>query len=553
MQRILLLQSRSRSSGFSITALIVILMIAITASVALAVRGGSGLLSAALDSQSREARDVAEAGLTAVISELNKKQNRRMLVSGLSPATWATTPDARQQNPCLQLGAATTTLSSARSLAGNSEQNLVSDDTNRRFILKTVRYTNKDRSVHVSYSYGSSGTTLTTSGSSTSFNNASNQLINLANVSPVNDGYLELTVEGRVYRGGNLVAVSRATREYRVVPKCCSRSFYGPSGSLGVDGRLCFSGDSNTGRLGIVTGFNGGGVDSSGAAGSLVDAQGDQLQAILCITQATVCGDPTSSVTVSSGSVPVIPAAIDIRVPPSYPAAAPSSSGVINPSGGSAKLYIRANAAGTALELCTPSTSSGTVNAVSSCSGLSYCVKLVNDYATYHCYMRTIQLTGNQELYVDTTGGPIAFYFEASTGSGAGTVSTGGTTGIYHRYCSSYQANGCNTKAPLSEFQRLAFYGSLATNSFSLGGTPEGFSFFVYFRNGTISVTGTANAEGALWSNRLDLTGNFRVAAPPTGCTSSSGAFCSLIGGGTSPEEILFDWVARSTSQARSY
>lgn len=77
-----------------------------------------------------------------------------------------------------------------------------------------------------------------------------------------NSGFIVLEVEGRVVRGGRVVANSRTTREFEVLPKCCGASlgtnnsggvgYAGATGSLGSDSRLCNL------QYGIVTGFNNG-------------------------------------------------------------------------------------------------------------------------------------------------------------------------------------------------------------------------------------------------------------------------------------------------------
>ena len=56
---------------------------------------------------------------------------------------------------------------------------------------------------------------------------------------------------------------------------------------------------------------------------------------------------------------------------------------------------------------------------------------------------------------------------------------------------------------------------------------------------------------GSIWSNTLAMNGNFRIAVPATGCELNSQGFCSLTNGDNGT--LLFDWVARSTSQTRFY
>ena len=95
------------------------------------------------------------------------------------------------------------------------------------------------------------------------------QLVNLddpdglGNAQPgSNRGFVVLEVEGRVVRNGQVVANSRETREFEVLPKCCGASvgsnnsggmnYAGTTGSLGSDSRVCNL------QYGVVTGFNDG-------------------------------------------------------------------------------------------------------------------------------------------------------------------------------------------------------------------------------------------------------------------------------------------------------
>ncbi|MCT0224852.1 hypothetical protein [Synechococcus sp. CS-1328] len=537
-------RDRAAQAGFSMAAVMLVILICIMGSMALAMRGSSGLLASRLQSQSREARDVAEAGIVQVVSELNNPPNRRMLVSGLPLSSWGTTPDARQQNPCRQLPTATPTSSQARALAGNSTQNLVSGNSSRRFILKSVRYSNSNRTRWIESRYDSAGS-LSTSNSSPAFDNSTNQLINLQTASsgqPDNLGYIQLEVEGEVIRGGTQAARATVTREYQVVPKCCGLSFNGPGNIYGNDRTICTSGSDNTGKLGVVTGFNGGGVTkASGGAGDILGPDGNPLQAILCITSTATCGAGVSSISTSGGNtVPVTPIAINIDPPPTYPGTT-SNKGSIS----KVNTYMRVNSTDTAIELCDISGST-----LSGCSTANYCEKVTSTVANYHCRMSDID-TGTKVLTIDSTGGRIALYFNDSPG----TVATGGTGGIQHVRCGSFAGatTACATAAPASQFDRVSFYGNLASNVFDLQGTPGVLSTFVYFRQGQVNIGGNAEIVGSLWSNNLELNGSFEIAAPPTGCVTGGGAFCTLIGGGGAPSEVLFDWVARSTAQGKLY
>lgn len=64
------------------------------------------------------------------------------------------------------------------------------------------------------------------------------ELVNLSAPAGENSGFLILEVEGREVRDGRVVANSRLTQEFEVLPKCCGFSLgSGGAGSLGADSR----------------------------------------------------------------------------------------------------------------------------------------------------------------------------------------------------------------------------------------------------------------------------------------------------------------------------
>ena len=528
-------------AGYSLALTLLVVLASLLATVALALRGGSGQLAAAWQSQSREARQTAEAGLTAIIGELNKAPNRRMLVSGRGLGAWSSSPDALQQNPCLQSTAVVPTTSLARSYGGATTQNL-DGDTSRSFVLRSVRYANNTRDRWLESRYDAAGN-LISSSSGTSYDNSGNQLVNLKASTPPAVGYLQLGVEGRLSRGGTVVARSLVTREYQVVPKCCGRSFYGPGGVFGVDARSCNNGASD-GKLGLVVGFSGGGISVTGQSGTVLGPDGDRLDAVLCVTTGSSCS--STGITTQTGSVPVLPITLEVQPAPSPPSSLTSSAALtLN---GTQNKVLRFNSAGTAMELCDVSGST-----VSGCTATGYCLVQTNSTADGHCRLQRLDLSGSAQLAIDSSRGRIALYFNDGSGSTAGTINTGGSTGLRHMRCSTPPAATahCTTAAGLVDFDRLAFYGNQTFNSLNLQGTPQALSFFVYFPKGTVTLGGNSSAMGSIWSNTLAMNGNFRIAVPATGCELNSQGFCSLTNGDNGT--LLFDWVARSTSQTRFY
>jgi hypothetical protein len=227
---------------------------------------------------SRDARSVAEAGINRIIASFNQPENRRLLVSGMAMGSWSSDTSNSLQSPCIKtdgtrpgpngdgLPSAT-----ARNYGDGQFRDLETgavDSGERRFSLRTITYAagtngaSDRRSIRVSSTAGSSDLTLTGSG-------YSGALINLDDPDGIgtrkpgfNQGYVTLTVEGRVVRSDGSVATALVTREFLVVPKCCGASFGSngsggstlgnDSSSLGADSRYCGV------DFGVITGINGG-------------------------------------------------------------------------------------------------------------------------------------------------------------------------------------------------------------------------------------------------------------------------------------------------------
>lgn len=210
-------------AGFSFAAVLVVMLIVLSGTLALAIRGGSGSLASAYQSQTLEARAAAESGATQIIAELNKLPNRRMLVSG-RPLTGPTNSwrnpvapgggvDPQQQNPCTTA----TPTQAARDLAEPNRWNDVRpNSSDHQFRLRSVRYLNSARNPN-------------------SYNNSNDGEVSL-NTAPLLLGlprpdrsYIQLVVEGKVSRSGTDVATATIVKEFEVIPKCCNRSFMGPA------------------------------------------------------------------------------------------------------------------------------------------------------------------------------------------------------------------------------------------------------------------------------------------------------------------------------------
>lgn len=551
-------------------AVLLVLLVAVVGASSLALRGTSGISGTLQLSASRQAREAAENGITEIVAELNRPQNRRLLVSGSSPNAWGSSTETDQQNPCVTVDGTPQPPLTSASTAGNNLWK--SAGGNGQYILRSVRYANRDRSARLAYRYATAG-----SGAASTIENVGgydnndpddrDAVVNLRNVDRIgeeNIGHLQLEVQGRVQRGGRTLATSTVVKEYQVIPKCCERSFAGPliadtpEFSLGNDQRNC----PGISDLGLLFGFNEGTMQVSGRAGSLQEFNPDDpatpinLARILCVTTSPTASNciPPNSVNpfpVSGGrSIPLIPTTFEVDPPPTFGGTG-TPTGIITSSG-----YYRVRADLADIERCNASVTGGRIT-LTSCANVNFCERVTgSSVADYHCRMNRIRLTSGT-VYFDTSRGSIALFFnETSSASDSGTIFIGGSANIYHRYCSSppSASTGCATVAPASQFTRLSFFGNRDHNNLTFRGGGEATSMFVYFANGTVEIGGSATARGAIWTNALQLNGSFLSATPANNCATLSNGFCviqrgSLPGG----RGGSFDWVARSPVTTRVY
>jgi hypothetical protein len=570
-----------RQRGFSLAMVLVVLLVAVVGAGSLALRSVSGQAGTQQLSASREAREAAESGIVAIISELNRPRNRRLLVSGSSPELWGSATDLRQRNPCLQLNGVVTPSLPANTLTA----------ANSQYVLRSVRYADATRARRLRFNFNpvSPGAPAENTGYDNNQAGAINRDVNLdmpGNGLQGNFGYLQLEVEGRAIRNGATIATATVLKEYEVIPKCCERSFSGPvrnngnlTNTFGNDGQTCGGVSAD---LGLIYGFGGGTLTVNGSAGSLkmADASGNisnqNLDSVLCVTSDTTTASSncsTQSINFSSGSVPVQPIRINVDPPPTFDGSSNTPVLRITNNYAASRNYFRVSSNGQRIEEClvsevrNPSTGLMEWRIQSNCQAVSGCDKVQQSrVADFHCRMRSIELTSNTAFFFDTSRGTIALFFDepkppGSVNSDIGRVYQAGTSAIKHVYCPGASNGGvgalaCTTNASTNEFSRLAFYGSQSYNVFEYTGTSDVVSFFVYFSNGSIDIGGNATVVGALWTNNLNIQGSFVAAAPATSCaTTASTGFCYIAQGGTgvSTSPFLFDWVARTPVTTRVY
>ena len=582
------LKRRHERGSALLIALIVVLTV-VLGSVTLANRSVGGRLAAAFQGESREAREVAEAGINTVISEFNKPENRKMLVANQAMSNWATS-NVNLRNPCSPNTPTATAVGFGAT--GNSTSVTGSGGS---FSVVSVEVKNSDRTRRF--------LTTPTSSSATGSPAYNDGLVNLQAAGNVS--YIAITVRGTV-RGASAVV----TREFQVVPKCCGLSFGSGQSAHGNDTRIC---DASFPR--ILLGLNGGGLTSPGTAAQLrvLDASGNvtanKPSSVLCVTSAASCPGTRANANSVDG-VQITRVGITPPPLPSYPGTQTNgititsnnicqSTGQVVAIAGSGNRtctatdvnngrdYLRVNALGT-VELCNTTNLNtaapgangepilSTTIVASSCNSTinNFCVTTDAGTSAEAKHCRITQLTvaddtvndsegnrrQNNTFVIDSSRRPIYLYFNSAWNStGITTVDNWDDGQIQHVKCSTpSDTNACATKALPDDVPRAGLYSNRNT-TIAVG--DDGFvrDMFTYFPFGTLELRsdpdnsnnafGMPNFRGAAWLNTLSMGANnsansTQIAVPP-----ASNNFFGLGNSANSPFSFLiFEWVARSTA-----
>lgn len=495
-------------------AVLAIFAISLGVATSIAIAANSRLSSTRLN-DSREAREAAEAGMAIVISELNKRENRKLLVADVPVNSWSTA-DFKLRNPCAP---STPPTAAAVAFRNNTVHTITGSGGNRQFLLKTVALKNFNRNARFTSSTDAGGPGGSAGISAGSFNDGMVNLTRAPGTDPHsrNVGYIELTVEGRVIRNGNQVAAARLTREFQVVPKCCNLSFGAPGSAHGSDNRFCSESFPR-----ILLGLNGGGFSAPGSAQQIRVQNADGSTSarrpsnVLCFTtNRAYCGP--NPLPQSIDGVPIQPIEISLPSLPQYPLnplpatgmTIVSNSAANSSTATNAKDYLRVNAAGQ-VELCNVQ-DNNPLTAAQGATGepnlpavfvASSCSSAINSYCTatdagtpqaaYHCRIRKLEVSDdtvndgepnrkqNNSFFVDTSRGPIYLYFNAawnpaspvawstartdaqnrtSTNIGVVLVDNWDDGQIQHLHCSSpSDGTPCNRKALPDQSSRAGFF-----------------------------------------------------------------------------------------------
>jgi hypothetical protein len=556
-------------------------------------RTTQGQLGSLANSQTYGARKAAEAGISRLIGEWNKQENRMLLASGSPASTWQTS-NQWLRNPCT---ATTISLSSATPIGGadlaayrtGAWIQVVSGDTERRYRLRRVTFRKSNRQISTTtYTQAAFGTDSKSvpsgekefpdmSANTTTFEAPKPFTLGEANDS---HGYLEVEVEGQVLRNGTVLASSRVVKEFQVVPKCCWRSYDRTlaTGSppafevYGNDSRDCNPPSGFTpGKLAMLTGLNGGGlITDNGNSWSLrVEGLG-KLNPIICTSAATTCDGPdndtlpdANQVEIDSTDGKIGVTSFNIKIP--NPPTIPSGGFTLGPLMNNSSQQVNG---GNALksEGITPQDDGQTGMISLPSLGLNqqgntkFCG--YKDGA-YHCRISSVRLPGNKILQVDTTQAPVYLYFQDPSGD----INIRGTAGLQHL------VNGVAATAAQSD--RLQIRGlprnsNPTSQTFELSGNSVNTSMFVWAPVSDLKLGGNATYKGIAWVNNLGFYGNTNVTVPaPNGLESDPAAdvcpeilppdavycrlFRDILKDESPPIPLAFDWVARSETYTRFF
>jgi hypothetical protein len=597
----------------------------------LASRGNLGFIGQVFQTQNRQARDVAEAAIAEFANVMNQERNRHLLIAGTtanwSPSSWAN-PERDFRNVCtvfndsfvaseldgIPVFVNPDATAVARFTPGGPPQALAAGDNARTFVVESIEFLNQQRQSYVNnlgeflqfqndpgpppsfVSYG----TLYRSGGERSL--------------------VRVTIRGQVTQNGR-TSTSRVAREFEIVPKCCKRSFgrnvLGGT-NWGRDEELC--GARLTGKLsGITIGTNGASVGGSNNPKPILQEDGSPLTTASCFaglldptqpspltgTANPNCGgDPP----ITRGAISFTPAKLNYT-PPIYlnpdgavagpalnfsssenyiyfdPSAVqpgptpPRFSGVFLKQGNGTPTRI--DNQGLASTQPDPCYVSETLNAA---SGIPY--------HTVNCAISGLTISGNRDLYVDTSAAKINLFT-------SGNVSVSGNASVarIHSYRSDLNAapsqSGCISNNPsnclidwpssdpgiatnrlntflelcedrggfncqkidgdeLYSVRRLLNFYANGDQTFTLNGGSAGVGYNIYAPRGTITFNGGGNNEnfmGQIFANEFNPSGNINI--------RTFGGGGGTITGGT-PTGFAFgrplvDFVARSFTQSSGF
>lgn len=454
---------QAREQGFSLAVVLVSMLAVLVSSVALANRTQTGLVTASVSGSNREAREVADAGVTYVISEWNRPENRGMF-NALQPMTAWNINNSALRNPCkdnlIPTPSGTSQLTQAVSL-----------DNSRQFKVTEVTYRNSD--------------------DSKSFSTQPNINSSPVGIQPIDVEQVDITVEGS-YQRGNTTTTALATKRIRLTETLQCDNSESASESKGV---FAFGGSTPGSTPTFDTTPTYYFQDGTNIGSKDVDQ-------IFCSPIAP--GSSTNQCSPESlGDAKVAIKALSLsasekekRNPPQIADVAKAANATTTakpiPPGG-----ITGN---TIITIKGTTLSAGKVNNSSFC--------FIHEGAA-HCHVSSINMSDNQQLVIDTSTNPIYLYVD-------GNINLGGTSDAFHRFEKKdvIASNYTNVKEYEEDSFRFQIRGNPAsvksTQTFSFNGVPS--ANMLYWAPGAdLTMKGNVDLSSALFVNSLSVEGSSRL------------------------------------------
>ena len=570
-------QSTNRhSQGFSVVYVLTATMILIAGTAALLNQTTSTMLGSIFQGQSWQARTVARSGMSYLMGQINKEQNRHLLAvldsqiqegqdRTAENTLWSDSQAVNYHfNPCI----------TSRDSAGNirkvpprlAEINLgLRQENNGFFYISEDGVISKNRN-------GATRAFRIISRDEADFKLARKNNLRLLDDEQTR-GIFRLSVESVIYRSGQSdESISRTIlqEDFAVIPKCCKASFggyldpssnqqrghgstnYAINSSSNLSSNSCMLPGQTPHGFGIVVGAGGVGGFIKATGGSTIrDSSGAAINPIYCISaNSSQC---TSASNNSNNQM--VRLDVTLPPPPQYPGGFNGNPPALKSGASAVNQLIQYNAS--------------TKQTIFNGAGVTSSTQLPKNCTLYreavHCIYSSIEADSNDTL-VFVSGNntrKIRLYFPA----GGDVIKQKGGGSIKH--CKDL---GCTV--PVTNITDLSLFGcslqrkdpGCGAQNIDIKGSGSGAGFYVFAPEATINQTGAAGFEGAIWAKGIDMTGTTAAATVPASgvadvfillgmLTGADNTFSSSINGQASPATDLFAWdmKARSTSKIRYF
>lgn len=562
-------ESPEQESGFSLPLVLIAALIVLLGGLMLVDRSSDGVISAAFQRESSDARDAAETGMTRIIGELNRPRNRGLLVKDEAsvdePGTlWGKDAVNKARNYCSNANGDMPDLAIL-----NEDGQVTASNPNIGF-----QEGDSYRTIYLDSAGNRTGSEATATKAYRLLWVKRQPLVD-AKGNPIlkvfrstGHGTVTLAVEGYALRNQQVVSSVRLEKEFQLAPKCCGVPFGGAHGNVNYgyndEGKsVCI--DAAWGFLGGAAQNNSGSITINGVTTIVSDdANATPVNPLYCIadTEADCDFKPTSTPFTFEPAPPILPP---------IPALGGIASGTITrntalPTNAGPSTFLRCTApAGGETTLKDCPGGAVTINASVDENNLpridptvassTYC-KLTDeeppadsetpagdDKEELRCNLALLDYSGLTITFENTTSQPLRLYFPVD----GDVVRATGSASLIHpvlpgedQKVTDLTLYGCQTCGD----QTIKLAGSTSTGSDSLG-------LFAWFPKGNITIGGNSSYTGVIWANEITSNGGVNWVVPGSGVGSALGmAGYGIPANGVGPSDLnppIFDWVARAT------